>query len=166
MIAGAMQPGVDRVAVQRIINQRTFVLPAFAPAGPCGSRRGRVVPPTSDKTELAAAAMLYVALMTDLCLDQIRSTNAIMMDGGLVAGGVMAELIAQLRPNQAVSVGGIIEGTAAGAAALAFAAHGVQLELPQPHPVSASTFQGLSDYRRQWRAQLAEVNEVETEVPV
>jgi sugar (pentulose or hexulose) kinase len=153
-IAGDWQEIVDRGAIQRVIAARQFVLPAFAAAGPFGGITGRIEPPISDPGERAAAAMLYVALMIDFCLEAIQSRAGVIIDGGLTTGGVLAELIAQLRPDQPVAEGVISEGTAAGAASLAFAAHGHDMELPQPVQVAASRYAGLDDYRREWRAQL------------
>lgn len=153
-IAGPIDQVVDRDAIQRVIDDRRFALPAFAAAGPFGGRSGRIVPTMDEGGDRPAVAMLYVALMIDLCLDAIRSTNDIVVDGGLAAGGVLAELLAQLRPGQPVSEGGISDGTAAGAAALAFAAHGLDTELPRPTPVVAGCYRDLDAYRREWWAQL------------
>lgn len=145
---------VDRDAIARVITNRTLALPSFAAAGPFGGAPGYVVPTVSDLVERAALAMLYVALLTDFCLDAIQSRTMIVIDGGLAAGGVLAELLAQLRPGQRVVQGAMSEGTSAGAAALAFAAHGQRMELPAPVGVSAARYSGLDAYRREWRAHL------------
>jgi sugar (pentulose or hexulose) kinase len=153
-IAGELDDAVERESIQRVIDARQFALPAFAAAGPFGGQPGRIVPPAPDAADRPAIAMLYVALMIDLCLDAIRSANPIVIDGGLIAGGVLAELLAQLRPDQAVSEGGISEGTAAGAATLAFAAHGLDMALPRTVGVAAGRYRDLDAYRREWRAHL------------
>lgn len=153
-IVGDVQGAIDRAAIQRVIAAGYSASPAFAVAGPFGDQPGRIVPELSDPVERAALAILYVSLMTDFCLDTIRSRNAIVIDGGLIAGGVLAELLAQLRPDQPVAEGAISEGTAAGAAALAFAGHGLTMALPQPVPMQASRYTGLEEYRSAWRAQL------------
>ncbi|MCG7349607.1 hypothetical protein [Sphingomonas sp. ACRSK] len=150
-IAGATDRPVDRAAIQRAIDAGHVALPAFAAAGPFGGRPGKVTPQDADPATRAAIAMLYIALMTDYCLDTIRSDTPIVIDGGLTTGGVLAELIAQLRPAQPVSEGAIREGSAAGAAVLAFAAHGTTMALPPPVPVAASAYPGLNAYRRAWR---------------
>ena len=153
-IAGELDGVVERESIQRVIDQRQFALPAFAAAGPFGGQPGRIVSPAPDAADRPAIAMLYVALMIDLCLDAIRSTNPIVIDGGLIVGGALAELLAQLRPDQAVSEGGISEGTAAGAATLAFAAHGLEMALPRPVGVGAGCYRDLDAYRREWRVHL------------
>jgi sugar (pentulose or hexulose) kinase len=158
VIAGDAVPTVDRASIQRVIDQRIMVPPAFAAAGPFGHVPAPALPPMRDAAERAAVAMLYVALMTDFCLDSIRSDTDLVLDGGLASGGVLAELLAQLRPRQVVKQAEMNEGTAAGAASLAFAAHGVRLELPRPAPVVPSNFVGLDEYRRQWRANLPSID--------
>ncbi len=42
--------------------------------------------------------------MTDLSLDLIQSTNAIVVDGGLVKTGLYANLLASLRQDQRESI--------------------------------------------------------------
>jgi sugar (pentulose or hexulose) kinase len=156
-IAGAVEEIVDRNSIQRAIDARAFALPAFAAAGPFGGWQGKV-PEAPEARDRAAIAMLYAALMIDWCLDTIQSKNAIVIDGGMTAGGVLSGLIAQLRGGQTVSEGAISEGTAAGAAALAFSAHGLDMQLPQPVRVAAENFQDLDAYRRAWRSQLPELS--------
>ncbi|MGQ3293976.1 MAG: carbohydrate kinase, partial [Shinella sp.] len=71
-------------AVAAVIAKRVFALPSFAPGGPISGHEGRLIGPAVEGEERAAAALLYVALMTDLSLDLIGSDNAIVIDGGLV----------------------------------------------------------------------------------
>ncbi|RUY79516.1 carbohydrate kinase, partial [Mesorhizobium sp. M7A.F.Ca.CA.001.09.2.1] len=101
--------------------------------------------------ERAAAALLYVALMVDLSLDLIHSNNTVIVDGGLNTGGVLAGLLAQLRPGQAFLQGATLEGSATGAAALAFESVGREFAAEVPEPVHASRFTGLAGYRSNWR---------------
>jgi len=154
VIAGELREAIDRDAVQRAIDARHFAFPAFAAGGPYGGRTGRVEPSLSDAADRAAVAILYVALMIDWCLDAIQSDNILVIDGGLTTGGVLGELVAQLRPAQTVLEGAISEGTAAGAATLAFAAHGLEMRLPEPVSVADRRYRGIDAYRREWREQL------------
>ncbi|TIT81158.1 MAG: carbohydrate kinase, partial [Mesorhizobium sp.] len=73
-------------------------LPSFAPGGPMPDRVGEVIGGAPDREERAAVALLYVALMVDLSLDLIHSKDTVIVDGGLNAGGLLASLLAQLRP--------------------------------------------------------------------
>lgn len=158
-IARELNGVVDRDAVQRAIGAWRVALPAFAAAGPFGGHAGAIVPPTDDPEDRAAVAILYVALMTDFCLDAIRSAGSIIVDGGLTHGGVLGELLAQLRPAQPVAEGAIIEGTAAGAATLAFAAHGNAMTLPTPVSVNPGGYRDLDAYRKAWRASLPQLGQ-------
>lgn len=158
VIAGAAVSNIDHAQIQRAIDARIMAWPAYAPAGPFGHLAAPALPAMRDPAERAAVAMLYVALMTDFCLDSIRSSNAIVIDGGLSTGRVLAQLLAQLRPQQSVQQAEMSEGTAAGAALLAFAAHGTRFTLPRPAPVVSAAFEGLEAYRRQWRAGLPSID--------
>lgn len=151
VIVGGAVATVDRVGIQCAIDAGLMAFPAHADAGPFGDLPAPQLPDMPDPAQRAAVAMLYIALMTDFCLDSIQSHNDIVIDGGLAAGGVLAELLAQLRPDQAIKQAELNEGTAAGAAALAFAAHGVTMTLPRPVPVAPAAFAGLDQYRRRWR---------------
>ncbi len=65
-------------------------------------------------------------MMTDLTLDLTRSHGAIIVDGGLARIPAFTGLIAALRPVQAVLFGSNPNGSACGAAALAFEATAVR----------------------------------------
>lgn len=94
--------------------------------------------------------------MIDLCLDLIHSNNTVIVDGGLNSGGVLASLLAQLRPGQAFMQGATLEGSATGAAALAFESVGREFAAEAPEPVRASSFTGLAGYRDSWRGLAAD----------
>nr|WP_156315094.1 carbohydrate kinase [Mesorhizobium japonicum] len=144
---GAIPPG----AVQQAIDAGIMALPSFAPGGPMPDRPGRLVGRKPDAAERAAAALLYVALMVDLCLDLIQSQDTVIVDGGLNAGGLLAGLLAELRPGQAFLQGATLEGSATGAAALAFESVGRDFVAEAPEPVHAARFAGLAGYRDAWR---------------
>ncbi|TJV26741.1 MAG: carbohydrate kinase [Mesorhizobium sp.] len=150
-ISAGWQGEIAGPVVQRVIDAGIMALPSFAPGGPMAGHSGRLVGRTPDAEERAAAALLYVALMVDLCLDLIHSNNTVIVDGGLNTGGVLAELLAQLRPGQAFLQGATLEGSATGAAALAFESVGREFAAEVPEPVRASRFTGLAGYRSNWR---------------
>jgi sugar (pentulose or hexulose) kinase len=101
-------------------------------------------------------ALLYVALMVDLCLDLIHSNNTVIVDGGLNSGGLLASLLAELRPGQAFMQGATLEGSATGAAALAFESAGREFAAEAPEAVHASSFPGRAGYRDSWRGLAAD----------
>lgn len=150
-ISAGWQGEIAGPVVQRVIDAGIMALPSFAPGGPMAGHSGRLVGRTPDAEERAAAALLYVALMVDLCLDLIHSNNTVIVDGGLNTGGLLAGLLAQLRPGQAFLQGATLEGSATGAAALAFESVGREFAAEVPEPVRTSRFSGLAGYRSNWR---------------
>ena len=152
VIAGSQAP-VSRETLQRAIDRGQFALPSFAAGGPYPARKGSLTgPEPSNAEERAAVATLYVALMMDVVLDQLRSTNRIVLDGGLARNLALLGTLAALRPAQSLSHNVAAEGTAMGAAALALEAHGKrQVFAPQMQEGDALELKGLSAYRETWR---------------
>jgi len=155
VISDGWQGAIPRGSIQQAIDAGIMALPSFAPGGPMPGNPGRLVGRTPNAGERAAAALLYVALMVDVCLDLIHSQNTVIVDGGLNAGGLLAGLIAQLRPGQAFLQGASLEGSATGAAALAFESVGREFAAEAPKPVHAARFCGLAGYRDAWRDRIA-----------
>ncbi|MDX8439151.1 FGGY-family carbohydrate kinase [Mesorhizobium australafricanum] len=156
VISGNWQGAIAPASVQRAIDAGIKALPSFAPGGPMSGRTGEIAGRISNAEERAAVALLYVALMIDLSLDLIRSSETVIVDGGLNAGGLLAGLLAQLRPGQSFLQGATLEGSATGAAALAFESVGREFAAEQPEPVRAASFKGLAGYRDDWRGLIAE----------
>lgn len=159
--SGGWTQGVSVEAVESVIRKGIFALPSFAPGGPMPGHEGHFVGPQAQGEERAAAAMLYVALMTDLSLDLIRSTNTIVIDGGLVKTGLYAGVLAAFRPGQTVLTSANAEGSAYGAAALVFDNIGQNPFTNECQPASAASITGLEAYRSAWRA-LAEGEKTHT----
>ncbi|CAN7280972.1 FGGY-family carbohydrate kinase [Mesorhizobium sp. LjNodule214] len=150
-ISGGWQGAITPSAIQHAIDAGMMALPSFAPGGPMPGRRSEIVGDTPNAEQRAAVALLYVALMVDLCLDLIHSQNTVIVDGGLNTGGLLASLLADLRPGQAFLQGATLEGSATGAAALAFESVGRDFAAEAPEPVRALHFAGLAGYRDDWR---------------
>ncbi|WP_421914268.1 carbohydrate kinase [Mesorhizobium sp.] len=151
VISDGWQGAIEPPALQRVIDAGMLALPSFAPGGPAPGRSGTLVGPVPNSGERAAAALLYVALMCDLSLDLIQSNNTVIVDGGLNNGGLLASLLAQLRPAQGFLQGATLEGSATGAAALAFEGVGREFAAEAPEPVHAARISGLAGYRDRWR---------------
>lgn len=149
--SGGWTKPVSREALAAVIAKRAFALPSFAAGGPMPGHEGRFIGPVVEGEERAAAAMLYVALMTDLSLDLIGSSNTIVIDGGLVKTGFYASVLAALRPGQAVHTSANPEGSAFGAAALVFAEAGQNPFANDCVMASPEPLDDLEDYRREWR---------------
>ncbi|MGN6307841.1 MAG: carbohydrate kinase, partial [Mesorhizobium sp.] len=103
--------------------------------------------------ERAAVAALYVVMMTDFSLDLIRSDNTVIVDGGLARIDLFGAMLAQLRPAQRFVRSAMSEGSATGAAALAFDALGHHPFEDETQAITASAIAGLEAYRDAWRAQ-------------
>ncbi|CDX26600.1 Carbohydrate kinase, FGGY [Mesorhizobium sp. ORS 3324] len=155
-ISGNWQGAIAPAAIERAIDAGVMALPSFAPGGPMPGRTGEIVGRVSGAEERAAVALLYVALMVDLSLDLIRSQGAVIVDGGLNAGGLLAGLLAALRPGQSFMRGATLEGSATGAAALAFESAGREFAAETPQPVRAAGFKGIAGYRDRWRGLIAD----------
>lgn len=148
--SGGWNKAVSMEALSRVIAKGAFALPSFAPGGPMQGFDGHFVGPAVDGEERAAAALLYVVLMTDLSLDLIRSRNPIVIDGGLVKTGLFAQLLAQLRPAQPIFTSATAEGSAFGAAALVFDELGQHPFANETVEAASLDVEGLEAYRRAW----------------
>jgi sugar (pentulose or hexulose) kinase len=149
--SGGWGKPVSMQAIAAVIGKRAFALPAFAAGGPVPGHEGRFTGPALEGEARAAAALLYVALMTDLSLDLIGSQNTIVIDGGLVRTGLYAPVLAALRPGQPVHTSSHPEGSAYGAAALVFDAIGSNPFVNDCVPAAPAAIPGLDEYRREWR---------------
>ncbi|MEO9337669.1 carbohydrate kinase [Mesorhizobium sp. SB112] len=145
---------ISRESIVAVIKKGIFALPSFAQGGPVPNVVGGFRGPQPTPEERAAAALLYVVLMTDLSLDLIRSENTVVIDGGLVKTGFYPELLAQLRPDQPFMTSATSEGSAFGAAALAFESKGRSPFENSCETVEPSAVSGLEAYRDRWRDQV------------
>jgi len=157
VISGGWNEPIGQAAVERVMARGVFVLPSFAAGGPFPETEGRIAGGAVEGEERASAAALYVVMMTDLSLDLIRSDNLLVVDGGLAKIDLFTAMLAQLRPAQTVVRSTMSEGSATGAAALAFKALGLSPFRDETVPVAASRIEGLEAYRDRWR-ELAEAD--------
>jgi len=138
--------------LQRVIDRGQFALPSFAPGGAFPHARGRFAgPPAETGEELAAIATLYVAAMTTTVLSLIESGNDIIVDGGLANNAALLGVLAALRPSQNVVRTSVAEGTAFGAAALAFEAQDRRdIFRPRIDEIAPLQLTGLESYIADW----------------
>jgi len=164
MASGGWSKKISLEALARVIAKGVFALPSFASGGPMQGDEGRFVGPSVEGEERAAAALLYVVMMTNLSLDLIRSKNPIVIDGGLVKSGVFAELLAQLRPSQPIHTSATAEGSAFGAAALVFDTIGQHPFRNETTRANSLDLFGLEAYCEAWN-RLAETDKPERAAP-
>lgn len=127
-----------------------MILPAFADTGgPFPGRVGQVRAGSLSPDGRASLASLYLALMTDFCLDLCGSQGPIYVEGPMAANGLYTAVLAALRPKQTLSVSDDAAGTLKGAARLA------STLVPPPTGSPVAPLPGAwGDYRQAWRAAL------------
>ena len=152
LISDAARMTVTQEALEGVISAGQFALPSFAAGGPFPDATGSLSgPPPRSQAERAAIATLYVACMTSTLLDLLQSRNTVIVDGGLAYNAAYTGLLAALRPGQRVLTSPTPEGTAAGAAAVAYVAleHRPRLgEYAEAAPLQAA---GLAQYVLEWQ---------------
>ena len=80
----------------------------------------------------------------------------LVVDGGLARIDLFTAMLGQLRPSQTVARSTMSEGSATGAAALAFKALGLSPFRDETVSVAPSSIPGLEAYRDRWRKLAAE----------
>lgn len=141
-------------AIRSLLRQDVHILPSFAAGGPFASCQGRIVGSFENEEQRAAAALLYLALMTDYCLDLIQSAGDILVDGGLLRQPSYGALLAALRPAQAIFSSQETDGSARGAAMLALQATGAKqvfASVAQRVAAESDAWPGLAGRQRAWR---------------
>jgi sugar (pentulose or hexulose) kinase len=148
---------VSAEMLQRAIARDQMALPSFAAGGPFPGHAGRLVGPAPESAaERAAIATLYVAMMTAECLDLVSSGGDIILDGGLAHNVALCATLAALRPGQSLFRNTNAEGTAMGAAALAFRALGRTSVFPRDiGKAEPWALPDLAGYYVRWRARVS-----------
>jgi L-fuculokinase len=150
--AGSPEPAVEDL--QAVIASGALALPGFSgasgpfPNGP-GVVEGALPPGPAMRAALAA---LYLALMTDHCIDLIGAGGDIVIEGAFAGNAAYASLLAGLRPGRTVLVSRDATGTSQGAAMLA--RWGGPHAAPASAPVGPCNVPGLSAYRAAWLARI------------
>ncbi|MFN3860704.1 MAG: FGGY-family carbohydrate kinase [Roseateles sp.] len=152
-IAGTQPAPFERADIERLIAQGTMALPCFAQTGgPFAGQPGRFVGPMpSTPAERTALATLYVALMSDHCLDALGASGRVVVEGAFTANAAFGPLLAGLAERRDVAVSDDGSGTTCGAWLLQ--AWGSQPEMA-PAPVPAWNPAGWRAYRDSWRARV------------
>lgn len=152
-LAGAVVEPCAIEDIERLVRQGTLALPCFAATGgPFAGRSGDIEgPPPRDARERYALATLYCVLMTDYCLDALRATGPLAVEGSFTANPWFGPLLASLRPHQPVSYSDDASGTTCG---------GWMLRYRDGVPPGSSTLTppravaGLAAYRQRWHQAL------------
>jgi sugar (pentulose or hexulose) kinase len=160
MTGGAAGVTTD-AALTEVVTQGIMALPTFAPgtgpfAGLRDSKGGRwlrggapIDPAALSADVRAAAASLYLALVTETCLTLAGAAGPIVVEGPLARNALFLSALAA-RVGRPVLAEPDATGTTQGAALLALMP-GAKPLLPIGAPVEALK-RDLSDYARQWLA--------------
>jgi sugar (pentulose or hexulose) kinase len=153
LISGSARVAITIADVESAIAKGQMALPSFAAGGPFDGQVGRLTGPEPvDERERAAIGSLYLACMSATVLAMVQSDNTVIIDGGLANNTVYPQLLAALCKDQTVLVNAQAEGTASGAAALAFESFG---SVPFADPCIVCKplhIEGLEDYFQRWSA--------------
>lgn len=168
LITQGQPVAVSPASLAAVIARGQMALPSFAAGGIFQGQTGRLVgPPPLNAEELSAMAALYLAMMMDVSLELLQSQGDLIIDGGLAQNDALLGILAALRPGQKLYRHHMTEGTAMGAAALAFAAQGLpQIFTPVLNAITAWSVPGLADYVAAWRGQALERASLPAVMPV
>lgn len=141
----------DAADIARVLEQDIRAQPTFMPGvGPFANVSGRWThdPDTLTPGERTAAASLYLALMTQACLDLCGLGREIIIEGPLARNGLFAQALAGLTGVK-VSTSGDATGTSLGASMLFDAGSGL---VAAGSAVTALEGPALEGYAQRWRA--------------
>lgn len=146
---------VAAATVAALIAARTMALPSFVDQDgvfPGSAMRGRIAgPPPATAAARRALALLYVALLTDVCLARLGADGTIIVDGSFARDPLYPALVGALRAESPILFNTDAYGTAAGAALLAGHAERTGAAMVALDPAPPIEIPGLADYRKAWR---------------
>lgn len=144
---GPLDQDAAAAALPAVIGSRLMLLPNLAAgSGPFPGRESRWLDDGgAGSPERWAAACLYLALMTQTCLDLVGAGGPTIVEGPFAANRVYLGLVAALTGREVIAVPGST-GTSQGAALLAGVAHrpGSATRIAPPR------IDDLSSYRDAW----------------
>ncbi len=156
LVAGDAKGPASREALARIVATRTMALPSFCHDDglfPGTAERGRITGALADDRDVRfTLAVLYAALLTAQCVEDMPRAATVVLDGTFVREPLYGSLVAALLPDRKLIVNRAAAGVATGAALLA--GHTTR---SGPAPLSAEVpdstgLPSLSGYRAEWRA--------------
>lgn len=159
VIAGPSSVQPTDAALASVFRQQAVALPCFADAGgPFAGRRGQLRNATTlSPEERAALGTVYLALITDLLLDDLNldsnSAQNIVIDGPLAANAMYAQTLAAMRDSASVYVSDARTATCNAAHLLAT---GHVVASTAPRRITAIDQPLLREYRDRWLRQLGQ----------
>jgi sugar (pentulose or hexulose) kinase len=150
-LAGNDPQACSLADIERLIAQGTLALPCFAETGgPFAGQAGHIAGPAPrTPQERYALATLYCVLMTDYCLDALRASGPLAVEGSFTANPYFGPLLAALCPQQPVTYSDDASGTTCGGWMLRYRDSAPPAGARE---VAAVMPDGLEAYRRRWLA--------------
>jgi sugar (pentulose or hexulose) kinase len=151
----APDEAVAASAVAEQVAAGTMALPSFVDQDgvfPGSAMKGRITgPPPATPGARRALALLYVALLTDVCLARLGAKGTVVVDGSFAKDPLYPTLVGMLRPECPVLFNTDAYGTAAGAALLADHARRTGAAAVALDRAPTIELPGLANYREAWR---------------
>ena len=135
----------------RLMATGAMVLPTFAPGfGPFPGREGQFINPPETLDEKRALLGLYLALLSDTCLDLIGTQDRILVEGRFAEAEVFVRALASLRAPAKVFVSNAHDDVPFGALRLVFPDLAPRSPLKAVEPLADP----IDAYRAAWRRRL------------
>ncbi|MCB1488914.1 MAG: carbohydrate kinase [Bauldia sp.] len=159
--AEAPEGPVAEATIVALIAAGTMALPSFVEQDgvfPGSAMKGRIIgPEPASAAERHALALLYVSLLTDICLDRLGADGTIVLDGSFAKDPLYAGLVSALKPGRNVLFNTDAYGTASGTALLADHPRRTGVTRVDVEDAPDTAIPGLAAYRQTWRER-AEAN--------
>ena len=142
--------------LEAVLASGTLALPSFADqGGPFSAQAGKIVghAPTAPRYRAALAAM-YCALMTDYCLELLKATGDIIVEGRLASNEAFTSALAALRAPQPVFRSLGETGSLHGGVLLSLFARGKGAKRTKVDPCRPGPADKLNAARHRWRSLL------------
>ena len=150
---GLSARGCTEADVRSVIDKGSFLLPAFAPAGPFMGREGSTVGPTLESEgEIFARATLYAALVTATSARILEVSGDLIIDGGFVNNEWFCRLLATFSNCARCYANPQTEGTAIGASLLPFWERDDVAWPLTIEPIARFEYPALGAYESAWEA--------------
>lgn len=142
---------VDEAAIACLIAEDALPGPAHVPGvGPFPNRQGCWPNRPTDPALARMAALLYLALVSDVMLDLVGSDGAVLVDGPAAGESLFVRALASLRPGVHIAALPSRDAVALGALFLA----APQAVRPAPAPRAMPLAADLRGHAGRWRARI------------
>lgn len=157
LIMGEENPNVTPHDIDYILDNQIFILPSFTTGvGPFPSQKGKWVGDNTNLTNVqrGAAAALYLALMSQQCLELAECGNSIIVEGPLAQSFCYCGILSALT-NRPVFGSSDVTGTSLGASMLFASPDQQNIKAPAREAVKCYKNSKLEQYADKWLSLIA-----------